>query len=621
MSVDLNTVVGPGTSGPGRSRAERAPTVAAFPIVITGHVDHGKSTIVGRLLADTGTLPEGKLEAVRATCARHSKPFEYAFLLDALKDEQAQGITIDAARVFFKSALRHYIIIDAPGHVEFLKNMVTGAARAHAALLVIDAQEGVRENSRRHGYLLSMLGIRQIVVVVNKMDLVGREHQVFERLSSEYVQFLANVGVTPAHVIPVSGFHGENVAARAESMPWYEGPTVLEALDRFTAPEPPVAQPFRMPVQGVYKFTARSDERRIVAGAVETGRLRVGDDVVFYPSGKRSRVRSIEAFNRPTTYEARAGQATGFTLEEQIYVTRGEIAVRVDERPPLVSTRLRVNLFWLGRAPLVSRKDYALKLGSARVPARLETVHRVIDAAELASSEGRDRVERHEVAECTLALGRPLAFDPAEEFERTGRFVIVDDTDICGGGIVREALADDQTQLRDAVLRRNLKWAASGVSEERRAERLSQRPTLLLVTGEQRADRKGVARELESRLFDDGRFVYFLAIGNVLYGVDADLDHSAGSRAEHIRRLGEVANILLDAGLIVIATAVALTGPELELLRTAVGRERVAAVWLGEHHAGGITPDLILDEGEGADERATRLKALLQQTGAIFRLW
>jgi bifunctional enzyme CysN/CysC len=621
MPANANVVSAPDLSLSPPSGADRAPTASALPIVITGHVDHGKSTIIGRLLADTGTLPEGKLEAVRATCARHSKPFEYAFLLDALKDEQAQGITIDAARVFFKSARRHYIIIDAPGHVEFLKNMVTGAARAQAALLVIDAQEGIQENSRRHGYLLSMLGIRQIVVLINKMDLVGRDRHVFERLSSEYVQFLANVGVTPAHVIPVSGFHGENVATRAAGMPWYEGPTVLEALDRFVAADAPVEQPFRMPVQGVYKFTTQSDERRILAGTVETGRLRVGDDVVFYPSGKRSRVRSIEAFKRPPQYEVHAGQAAGFTLEEQIYVTRGEIAVCVGEPVPLVSTRLRVNLFWLGRAPLVPRKEYVLKLGTARVPARLETVHRIIDAAELSSCEERNRVERHEVAECTLALGRPLAFDRAEDFAGTGRFVIVDDVDISGGGIIREALADGQTGLRDTVLRRNLKWAVSGVSEERRAERLSQRPTLLLITGERAADRKKVARELESRLFDDGRFVYFLAIGNVLYGVDADLDHSGGNRAEHIRRLGEVANILLDAGLIVIATAVALTAAELELLRTAVGRERVAAVWLGEHLAGDITPDLVVDEREGADERTTRLKALLQQMGAIYRLW
>ncbi len=329
-----------------------------MPIVVTGHVDHGKSTIVGRLLADTGSLPQGKLEAVRANCERNAKPFEYAFLLDALKDEQAQGITIDSARVFFKSARRHYIIIDAPGHIEFLKNMVTGAARAHAALLVIDAREGIRENSRRHGYLLSMLGIRQLAVVVNKMDLVGFDRQVFESIRTEYTAFLRQLNVEPSGYIPVSGFHGDNIAARSQAMPWYEGPTVLETLDGFVSEQPAVNQPFRMPVQGVYKFTQQSDDRRIVAGTIDTGRVQTGDEVVFYPSGKKSRVRSIEAFNRPPQHQATASQSTGFTLEEQIYVTRGELAARAGEPPPLVSTSVRVNLFWLGRSPLAPRKDY-----------------------------------------------------------------------------------------------------------------------------------------------------------------------------------------------------------------------------------------------------------------------
>src|SRR5262245_52180884 len=199
-------------------------------LVIGGHVDHGKSTIIGRLLADTGSLPEGKLEAVRANCERNSKPFEYAFLLDALKDEQAQGITIDAARVFFKTAQRPYIIIDAPGHIEFLRNLVTGAARAEAALLVIAAKEGVQENSRRHGYMMSMLGIRQIVVLVNKMDLVGFDRSTFDRIAAEYREFLGRLDVIPDGFIPVSGREGDHIARRSEAMQWYDGPTVLEAL-------------------------------------------------------------------------------------------------------------------------------------------------------------------------------------------------------------------------------------------------------------------------------------------------------------------------------------------------------------------------------------------------------
>jgi bifunctional enzyme CysN/CysC len=601
--------------------ADATRSAERMPIVVTGHVDHGKSTIVGRLLADTKSLPEGKLEAVRATCERNAKPFEYAFLLDALKDEQSQGITIDSARVFFKSAKRHYIIIDAPGHVEFLKNMVTGASRAQAALLVIDAREGIQENSRRHGYLLSMLGIRQIVVIVNKMDLVGFEQRVFDDIVTEYGAFLRELSVVPAGYVPVSGFQGDNVANRSAIMDWYSGPTVLEALDAFETERPSVDQPFRMPVQAVYKFTLQNDDRRIVAGTVDAGRVRPGDEVVFYPSGKKSRVRSIEGFNRPPQSQAEAGESTGFTLEEQIYVTRGEIAARVGEPPPLVSTRVRVNLFWLGRSPLARGKDYVLKLGTAKVPIRVETIHRVIDASALAAAENRQFVDRHEVAECTLALDRPLAFDLAQQVAGTGRFVIVDQYEISGGGIVRQAISDSQALARDKVMRRNLKWAVGGVSDERRMERLSQKAALIVITGERHVDRKRLGRELETRLFDEGRFVYFLAIGNVLYGVDADLDHTDENRSEHVRRLSEVANILLDSGLIVIATAIGLTQEELDLIGTTVGPERVSAVWVGDQVTTNIAADLFLGESDAGDEGVGRLKGLLQQKGIIYRPW
>ena len=260
-------------------------------IVIVGHVDHGKSTVIGRLLADTGSLPEGRLEQIKELCRRNSKPFEYAFLLDALKDERSQGITIDTARCFFNTDKRKYIVIDAPGHIEFLKNMITGASRADAALLVIDAAEGVQENSRRHGYMLSMLGIRQVCVLINKMDLVNYDRTVFEQVKKEYGEFLAQIGITPEGYIPVSGMQGDNIALRSDAlsgkqnMPWYDGPTVLDTLDQFAATAPPLSLPFRMPVQDVYKFTAKGDDRRIIAGTVETGKLSEGDELVFFPLG------------------------------------------------------------------------------------------------------------------------------------------------------------------------------------------------------------------------------------------------------------------------------------------------------------------------------------------------
>ena len=266
-------------------------------IVVVGHVDHGKSTVIGRLLADTGSLPEGKLEQVKATCERHSKPFEYAFMLDALKDEQTQGITIDSARCFFKSDKRDYIIIDAPGHIEFLKNMISGAARAEAAVLVIDANEGIQENSRRHGYMVSMLGIRQVIVCVNKMDLVGYSEQVYNNIVTQFTRFLSKVNIVPKTFIPISAREGDNMVEVSDRMPWYAGSSLLETIDAFEKEKPDIDKPFRFPVQDIYKFTAHGDDRRIIAGRVQSGTVNAGDKVIFLPSGKKSTIASIEGFN------------------------------------------------------------------------------------------------------------------------------------------------------------------------------------------------------------------------------------------------------------------------------------------------------------------------------------
>lgn len=588
-------------------------------IVIGGHVDHGKSTIIGRLLADTHSLPQGKLEEVRSLCERTAKPFEYAFLLDALKDERAQGITIDSARVFFKTLRRDYIIIDAPGHIEFLRNMITGAARAEAALLVIDAKEGVQENSRRHGYMMSMLGVRQLAVLVNKMDLVGYDRGLFARLEDEYREFLSRIGVQPAAVIPVVGRDGDNIARRSSALSWYQGPTVLEMLDKFLAASTDGDGPFRMPVQDIYKFTGQNDDRRIVAGTVVSGRANVGDEVVFYPSGKRSIIQSVEAFNRPPQSTMRAGEAVGFTLQQQIYVARGELATVSGQPRPHVSSRLRVSLFWLGKTPLVKKRDYVLKMGSTRVSMRLEEIQRVIDASNLNAIDGKSMIERNEVAECTLVCSRAMAFDLSSTIAGTSRFVIVDGYEICGGGIVREGLPDRQDSVREKVLLREYKWEPSFIPPEQRAARFAQRPTLLIITGPRDADRKRLAKRLESRLFQEGRVVYFLGIGNVLYGVDADIARDRDNRHEHIRRLAEVANLMLDAGMILIVTAQELTTEELDLMKTTVDPDRIETVWVGDPGTTDASHDLLLFAHENDDEAVERVWGLLRDKGVIFR--
>jgi len=588
-------------------------------IVIVGHVDHGKSTIIGRLLADTHSLPQGKLEQVKRNCERNSKPFEYAFLIDALKEEQAQGITIESARVFFKHNNSHYIITDAPGHIEFLKNMITGASRAEAAFLVIDAQEGIQENSRRHGYMLSMLGIKQVAVLVNKMDLVAYRKETFENILSDYSQFLGRIDVNPIGFIPVSGIVGDNIAVKSKKMQWYEGHTVLGILDTLRKEEPLPHQPFRMPVQDVYKFTNFGNNRRIIAGTVEAGSMRAGDEVIFYPSGKKSRIKSIEVFGGPAKEEAVAGVATGFTLTEPIYVTRGEITIKANQPRPRVTSRVRGSLFWLGKEPMTKEKDYLLKIGTAKVLFRIERIHRVINTSTLNSIERADRIERHQVAECVLKLNRAIAFDLANEIPSTGRFVIVDDYEIRGGGIILEDLEDNQAWVRDKLFLRDYKWEKSSISWEQRAESYNQKATLILVTGEKDSGKKPFARSLESRLFTEGKMVYFLGIGNVLYGLDADIKSAKDNRQEHLRRLAEVAHILLDAGIILIVTAIELTEEDLELIGTIIDPSRIRIIWVGEKVSTNIIYDIKVSPAEDLERSVDTVKAMLQERGIIFR--
>ncbi|PWU20469.1 MAG: adenylyl-sulfate kinase, partial [Verrucomicrobia bacterium] len=403
-------------------------------IVIVGHVDHGKSTFVGRLFHDTGSLPEGKLEQLQKVAERRGVPFEWANLMDALQSERDQNITIDTAQIWFQTRKRQYVIIDAPGHKEFLKNMITGAANAEAALLLIDAHEGVQENSRRHGYLLNLLGIRQIAVLVNKMDLENYAESRFKHIESEYRVWLKSIGVEPKVFIPIAARHGDNLASRSPEMPWWNGPTVLEALDDFKLAEPPKDQPLRFPIQDVYRF----DDRRILAGRVEAGSIRVGDRVVFSPSNKTSTVKTIERWNAPPAESASAGESIGITLAEQIFVERGAVAA-LESAPPFELSSFKARLFWLGKQPFAKGKTYKIKLATQEADCRIESIQKVIDASTLETVSRKENevfVGRHEVAELTLHTRKPIAFDVHSDIAPTGRFVIVDGFEVSGGGII-----------------------------------------------------------------------------------------------------------------------------------------------------------------------------------------
>ena len=540
-------------------------------IVVVGHVDHGKSTVIGRLMADTGSLPEGKLEQVKAMCAAKARPFEYAFLLDALKNEQAQGITIDTARCFFKTDRRHYIIHDAPGHVEFLKNMITGASRAQAALLVIDAQEGVKENSKRHGYILSMLGIRQVAVLVNKMDLIDWDEAAFNAVAAEYSEFLGRVGVNPRRFIPISAREGANITERGSGASWYDGPTVLEQVEAFRPLDDDLERPFRMPLQDVYKFTEEGDDRRIFVGTVESGRVRPGDDVVFLPSGKHSTVRSIEVLRGESPAHASAGQATGFTVETQVYAKPGELVVREGEPLPHVATRLRATVFWMATAPLLKGRRFALRIGAARVPVELEEVLSVLDASELRSVSGATQVARHDVAEVILRTVRPVAFDTADVLEGTARFVIVAGYDIAGCGITLEALPSGGTVSQNERF-----FTAGMVSASERATRNRHGGKVVVFVGDSAAESQEAAGLLERRLFELHTHSYFLGATDLAEQTDVL------ARDEGLVHLGHIAWAMADAGVVLVTALGDVDRFDLDRLRGIVEPHRLFVVGLGE---------------------------------------
>ena len=553
------------------------PPTEQLKIVIVGHVDHGKSTFVGRLLHDTGSLPEGKLEQLEAAAQRRGAPFEWANLMDALQAERDQNITIDTAQIWFRTPKRQYVIIDAPGHKEFLKNMVTGAANAQAALLLIDAHEGVKENSRRHGYLLNLLGIRQIAVLVNKMDLENYSQSRFNQIESEYRAWLRSIEVEPKCFIPVSARHGDNLATRSAHTPWWHGPTVLQTLDDFKTAEPPKNQPLRFPIQDVYRF----DQRRILAGRVEAGTLRVGDKLLFSPLNKTSVVKTIERWNAPAADSASAGESIGITLSEQIFVARGVVAVH-ETAPPLELSSFRARLFWLGKEPLKKAKNYKLKLATQEVECRIQSIEKVIDAATLETisrNENELFVDRHEVAELTLHTKRPIAFDIYADIAPMGRFVIVDGLDVSGGGII--APENYPRRTHDLHTKsENIYWNRGRVTTRQRELRNSHLGCVVWLTGLSGAGKSTIATELERELFNLVRQVYVLDGDRMRHGLCSDLAFSPEDRAENIRRVGEVAKLFADAGMICITAFISPYRADRDFVRNIMPPGKLVEVYV-----------------------------------------
>ncbi|MDE3154425.1 MAG: adenylyl-sulfate kinase [Acidobacteriota bacterium] len=526
--------------------ADGSAAAARLRLVIVGHVDHGKSTLIGRLLYDTGSLPDGKYEQLVAVAARRGVPFEFANVTDALQAERDQNVTIDTTQIGFRTARRPCVLIDAPGHKEFLKNMVTGAAGADAAIVVVDAHDGVREQSRRHALLLKLLGIGQVAVAVNKMDLAGFDAGLFDRVAAEYTAFLATLGLTPVAVVPVSARDGDNVAGPSGRMPWYGGPTIADVIDGFTVPGPAAGGPLRLAVQAIYRF----DRRRIVAGRLESGTLRVGDRLLFLPSGKQSRVRSIEEWSAPVRHAATAGETVGLTLTDELFLGRGEVACTLEDTPSRTA-RFSARLFWLGRRPFVAGQRYTFKLATQEFTGEAVTLSAAVDASTLEPVAGMEtpQLAAGEIGEVTIRTHRPVVVDPYGRVPALGRFVVQDGLEVCGGGIVLES---DEPAAAMAPVAAHLTRSHGLVSREAREARLGHRGAVVWFTGLSGAGKSTLARALERELFARGRQVCVLDGDNVRLGLNADLGFSDEDRAENIRRVAEVARLFAEQGTIVI---------------------------------------------------------------------
>ena len=514
-------------------------------IVIVGHVDHGKSTLVGRLLHETGSLPEGKLEMLKAVSARRGMPFEWSFLLDALQTERDQGITIDTTQIRFRTGSRGIVLIDAPGHAEFLRNMITGASQADGALLIIDALEGMRDQTRRHGYLLHLLGVKQVAVVVNKMDRVDFSAARFTAIADEISSHLEGLGITPSALIPISARDGDGVAKRTKRVSWYKGPTVVEALDALEPARPLEQLALRLPVQAIYKF----DDRRIVTGRVESGQLTVGDEIVIMPAGKVARIKSLEGWPAgPISGSQGAGQSVGVTLDRELFVERGDVIAHVGSSPR-EARRIRARTFWLHDKPLTTGASILVRLGTRESRASIVAIEKAVDPGELASVENKS-IARNHVGEIEISLAQPVAADPYADNPRTGRLVIEIDGRIAGGGLVLSAGAEQR------AIRAEIVPVESALRSDERSARYRHRGAVLWLTGLPGSGKSTLARALERKLFSNGGSPVLLDGDTLRAGLNSDLGFSAADRRENIRRLAEVAAHLARNGQIAIVAAV-----------------------------------------------------------------
>lgn len=514
-----------------------------LPIVIVGHVDHGKSTLIGRLLHDTGSVDDSLIAAAKAASAKRGDAIEWSFLLDALQVERDQGITVDTSRIWFRTPTRPYVIIDAPGHAEFLRNMVTGAASAAAAVLIVDAEQGLGEQTRRHSVLLSMLGVRQLIVAINKMDLVGHSQARFDVLKAELDAWLTTLGLSATVTLPLAARHGENLVQRSQTLSWWQGPTLIEALDGLTPPAPPAAKPLRFAVQDVYRRGAQ----RWAVGRLDAGSLRVGERVRILPTNQLATIAALDIAGK-SAISASVGAAVAIRFASEVLLGRGQLIVP-DEQSGTSAAQLvdhiRLRAFWLDRDPLMAEERLTLRVHSASISAHVEAIERPLDLASLERRDGAlidSELGPGGFADVVLRLAQPLACDPAQPEAATGRAVLMRGGRIAGAGLIREASRQSAARAGEAIL------TPTGAPP-----RLGD---VLWLFGLSGAGKSTIAQHIKAELAQQNRPSVILDGDALRLGLNHDLGFSDAGRSENVRRTAEIASLLSRQGIDVIVALI-----------------------------------------------------------------
>ena len=536
---------------------ERHRTKSLLRFITCGSVDDGKSTLIGRLLYDSKMIFDDQLEALQADSKRvgtQGDDIDFALLVDGLAAEREQGITIDVAYRYFSTAARKFIVADTPGHEQYTRNMVTGASTADLAIVLVDARKGVLTQTRRHSFLVSLVGIRPVVLAVNKMDLIGYDQAGFDAIVADYRAFAAQLGLDDITAIPISGLKGANISDRSDETPWYSGPTLLEHLETVAIDaDAATSQPFRMPVQ----LVVRPDlDFRGYAGTIASGRIAVGDAVKVLPSGREARIARIVTFDGDLP-SAVAGQAPVLTLDREIDISRGDV-LAASNAPCEVASQFEVNIVWMDDTPMLPGRPYLLKIGTRSVEATLSAPKYQIQVNTLEQLAAKS-LDLNAIGVATLTTTAPIAFDPYAENRQTGGFILID----------RATNATVAAGMINFALRRshNIHWQTTDIDRADHARQKGQTARVAWFTGLSGSGKSTIANLVEKKLFALGRHSFLLDGDNVRHGLNKDLGFTDADRVENIRRVGEVAKLMTDAGLIVLTAFISPFRAERDMVR------------------------------------------------------